>query len=91
MLLLLIACCLQSAHCRDLSCLRKLWVRADLISGCCPQIVLSTNVAETSVTIDDVTYVVDIGRQREMGFDPNRALACLEVRCRLPGRRCCTA
>jgi ATP-dependent RNA helicase DHX57 len=60
-----------------------------VISGCCSQIVLSTNVAETSLTIDDVTYVVDIGRQREMGFDPNRALACLEVRCRLLDCRWC--
>lgn len=33
------------------------------------QIVFSTNIAETSVTIDDVVHVVDTGRVKETGFD----------------------
>lgn len=33
------------------------------------QIVFSTNLAETSVTIDDVVHVVDTGRVKETGFD----------------------
>jgi len=34
------------------------------------KIVLATNVAETSITIDDVTCVIDTGRVKEMGFNP---------------------
>ena len=33
------------------------------------KVVLSTNIAETSVTIPDVVYVVDSARQKEKGYD----------------------
>lgn len=33
------------------------------------KIVLSTNIAETSVTIDDVVFVIDAGRQREKSYN----------------------
>ena len=41
------------------------------------KIVCATNLAETSVTIDDVTVVIDTGRAKEMRFDPARGLSSL--------------
>lgn len=34
------------------------------------KVVLSTNIAETSITVDDVTHVVDCGYVKEMSYDP---------------------
>ena len=33
------------------------------------KVILATNVAETSITIDDVSVVVDTGRVKQMTFD----------------------
>ena len=42
------------------------------------KVVVSTNVAETSITIPDVTAVVDALVAKETGFDPERNLPCLK-------------
>lgn len=34
------------------------------------KIVLTTNIAETSITIDDIVHVVDTGTQKEQNYDP---------------------
>ncbi|KAJ4436719.1 hypothetical protein ANN_16851 [Periplaneta americana] len=43
------------------------------------KIVLSTNIAETSVTIDDCVYVVDCGKMKEKRFDSNKNMESLEL------------
>jgi ATP-dependent RNA helicase DHX36 len=46
----------------------------------CRKIILSTNIAETSVTIPDVQYVVDTGKSREKRYDQVRRIT--ELQCR---------
>ncbi|KAJ1444519.1 hypothetical protein M885DRAFT_474356 [Pelagophyceae sp. CCMP2097] len=41
------------------------------------KVVVATNVAETSITIADVTAVVDLCRAKETGFDAARGVPCL--------------
>ncbi len=43
----------------------------------CRKVILSTNIAETSVTIPDVQYVVDTGKLREMQYDQTRRISSL--------------
>jgi ATP-dependent helicase HrpB len=43
------------------------------------KVILSTNIAETSVTIDGVTVVIDGGLARVPAFDPRRGLDRLEL------------
>lgn len=46
------------------------------------KIIVSTNVAEASITIDDIVYVVDLGLVKETRYDPQSGLTRLvETRC----------
>ncbi|XP_052178950.1 DExH-box ATP-dependent RNA helicase DExH6 isoform X2 [Diospyros lotus] len=44
----------------------------------CRKIILSTNIAETAVTIDDVVYVIDSGRMKEKSYDPYSNVSTLQ-------------
>jgi ATP-dependent RNA helicase DHX29 len=47
------------------------------VSQGCRKIVVATNIAETSITIDDVVFVVDCGKAKINKYDPARRMASL--------------
>ena len=49
----------------------------DAVEPGCRKIILATNIAETSVTIPDVQYVVDTGKLREKQYDQARRISQL--------------
>jgi len=43
------------------------------------KIVISTNLAESSITINDCVFVIDSGRMRESRFNSDKNMQCLET------------
>lgn len=55
------------------------------------KVVVTTNIAETSITIDDVEYVVDCGRHKQTKYDPQNRISmlvdCAETKANAKQRR----
>ena len=51
-----------------------------LASGGCRKVIAATNIAETSLTIEGVTVVIDSGKVRQMRMSPASGLDNLELR-----------
>ena len=45
----------------------------------CRRIIVATNIAETSITVDGVVYVVDPGVVKQKEYDPQTGMETLAV------------
>ncbi|XP_022087605.1 putative ATP-dependent RNA helicase DHX57 [Acanthaster planci] len=43
------------------------------------KVVIATNIAETSITIDDIVYVIDAGKMKEKRYDSSKGMESLET------------
>ena len=50
-----------------------------LCNICVPQVVLATNIAETSLTIDRIIYVIDPGFCKQKSYNPRTGMESLVV------------
>lgn len=53
---------------------------ASQLPGCPYKVILSTNIAETSLTIPDIKYIVDTGLRRDVDFDNDMGVSVLATR-----------
>ncbi|KAG8233215.1 hypothetical protein J437_LFUL013269 [Ladona fulva] len=63
----------------EISNLHRLLTESGKFPSCVRKIIIATSIAETSITIDDVVYVIDCGKIKMKNFDVKNNIATLEA------------